>query len=65
MIPGIGLNADDVDILLHPTDFYHLLLRNIDRAQRRLVLRMGYRTFKYMQAVSRDTAGCNLFLAMK
>ena len=46
MIPGIGLNADDVDILLHPTDFYHLLLRNIDRAQRRLVLRMGYRLFE-------------------
>ena len=39
---GIGLNADDIDILLHPTDFYHMLLRNIDQAQHRLVLSSLY-----------------------
>ena len=39
---GIGLNADEVEILTHPTDFYNQLLRNIENAQNRLVLSSLY-----------------------
>ena len=36
---GIGLNASEVEVLIHPTDFYHLLLSNIASAKERLILR--------------------------